>query len=161
VSIKAVSVKAVSVKAVSVKSAGNRGSMSVEFVIAAPMLVVLLLLIAFAGQWFNTTSQVGAAARDAARTASNIVNWDNVQPAAQAAANEDLNGVCTGDPTVLIDQPSPDAWAVGPGQEQDIEVTVSCTMNLDPFNYIGIHGNHTFSATAFAPLDPYSFRTGG
>ena len=48
--------------------------MSVEFIIAAPMLVMLLLLIAFAGQWFNNTNQVGAAARDAARTAANIVH---------------------------------------------------------------------------------------
>ncbi len=78
--------------------------MSVEFIIAAPMLVMLLLLIAFAGQWFNNTNQVGAAARDAARTASNIVHWPDVQSAATAAAAADLTGVCSGVPTVTIDQ---------------------------------------------------------
>jgi Flp pilus assembly protein TadG len=147
----------VSIRAVFTRKERDRGSMSVEFIIAAPMLVVLLLLIAFAGQWFNTTSQVGAAARDAARTASNIVNWGNVQGAAQSAAEDDLTGVCDGTPSVKIDQPAAGDWANAP----EIEVTVSCTMSLAPFNYIGIGGQHTFSAIAFAPLDPFSFRTDG
>lgn len=136
-------------------SVKDRGSMSVEFIIAAPMLVMLLLLIAFAGQWFNNTNQVGAAARDAARTASNIVHWPDVQSAATAAAAADLTGVCSGDPTVTIDQPAAGDWATA-GQ---IEVTVSCVVPQSMFNYIGVTGSHTFTAVAYAPLDPYSYRT--
>jgi Flp pilus assembly protein TadG len=131
--------------------------MSVEFVIAAPLLVALLLLVAFAGQWFNNTSQVGAAARDAARTASNIVSWQNVHSTAVTAAAADLNGVCEGNPSVTIDAPAAGAWATAP----QIEVTVSCTVPWDVFNYIGITGSHTFTAVAYAPLDPYSYRVSG
>jgi Flp pilus assembly protein TadG len=133
------------------------GSMSVEFVIAAPLLVMLLLLIAFAGTWFNNTSQVGGAARDAARTASNIVNWGDVQSTALAAAEQDLNGTCQGNPSVTINQPAPSAWVTA----GEIEVTVSCTVPLSVFNYIGVGGSHTFTAVAYAPLDPYSYRTDG
>jgi Flp pilus assembly protein TadG len=142
---------------VSVDPRSDHGSMSVEFVIAAPLLVMLLLLIAFAGTWFNNTSQVGAAARDAARTASNIVNWGDVQSTALAAAEQDLNGTCQGTPSVTIDQPAASAWVTA----ADIEVTVSCTVPLSVFNYIGVGGSHTFTAVAFAPLDPYSYRTDG
>jgi Flp pilus assembly protein TadG len=138
----------------------DRGSMAVEFVIAAPALVALLLLIAFAGDWFNYSSQVSGAARDAARTASNIVAWQDVQPAALSAAEQDLNTVCEGGPTVTIDQPAAGDWATAP-ETPGIEVTVSCTISLDPFNYIGLGGPYTFSAVAYAPLDPYSYRTSG
>jgi Flp pilus assembly protein TadG len=131
--------------------------MAVEFVIAAPMLVLLLLLIAFAGQWFNDTSQIGAAARDAARTASNIVYWKDVDDAAKAAADQDLNGVCSGGPSVTVNQPGMATWATAP----QIEVTVSCAVPLSMFNYIGLHGTHTITSVAYAPLDPYSYRADG
>jgi Flp pilus assembly protein TadG len=136
----------------------DRGSMAVEFVIAAPALVMMLLLIAFAGQWFNNTSQVGTAARDAARTASDIVDGLNVHDTAVTAAERDLSGACESDPTVTIKLlPIGADWVAA----QTIEVTVSCTMSLDMFNYIGLSGSQTFSAVAYAPLDPYSYRTDG
>jgi hypothetical protein len=138
-------------------SVTDRGSMTVEFVIAAPMFVALMLLIAFAGTWFNDTSAVNTAARDAARTASNIVNWGNVHGAAVQAAEQDLTGVCKGNPSVQIDQPVPEDWATAP----QIEVTVTCAMPLAVFNYIGLGGTQNISAVAYAPLDPYSYRTGG
>jgi Flp pilus assembly protein TadG len=135
----------------------DRGSMTVEFVIVAPMFVALMLLIALAGTWFNDTSAVNAAARDAARTASNIVNWGNVQGAATQAAEQDLSGLCQGNPSVQIDQPPPEAWATAP----QIEVTVTCAVPLSLFNYIGLGGSRNVSAVGYAPLDPYSYRTGG
>ena len=56
-----------------------------------------------------------------------------------------------------IYRPKPTAgdWATA-GQ---IEVTVSCVVPLSMFNYIGVTGSHTFTAVAYAPLDPYSYRT--
>jgi Flp pilus assembly protein TadG len=140
-----------------VRPGSDRGSMSVEFIIAGPLLVALLLLIAFAGQWFNNTSQVGAAARDAARTASNIVSWDNVYSTALSAADLDLKGACAGNPSVTVNAPAAATWA----NAQQIEVTVSCTVPWSVFNYIGIGGSHTFTAVAYAPLDPYSYRVDG
>ncbi len=48
----------------------DRGSMAVEFVIAGPALVLLLLLVSAGGQWLNLSGDVGAAARDSVRAAS-------------------------------------------------------------------------------------------
>ena len=45
----------------------DRGSMAVEFVVAAPALVLLLLLVAAGGQWLNLTGKVGSATRDAVK----------------------------------------------------------------------------------------------
>jgi len=44
--------------------------MAVEFVIAGPALVVLLLLVSAGGQWLDLTGDVSAAARDSVRAAS-------------------------------------------------------------------------------------------
>jgi hypothetical protein len=130
--------------------------MSVEFSLAAPLLVVLMLLVAFGGFWFNSTSQVGAAARDAARTASDIVDWGGAQGAATVAAQQDLSGACPGGLLVQVIYLPAGSFAAA----TEVEATVHCTMSLSPFNYIGVTGNHQFSAIAYAPLDPYSYRTG-
>ncbi len=70
--------------------------MAVEFVVAAPAFVLLLLLVAAGGQWVSASGEVGAAARDAVRQATLEVSYADVQPAAQVAAQGDLNNLCPG-----------------------------------------------------------------
>src|SRR5712691_10613785 len=57
----------------------ERGSATVEFVIAAPLLAAVLLLVAGLGRIAEARGQVEGAAREAARTAS-------LQPAPAGAA---------------------------------------------------------------------------
>ena len=74
---------------------GDRGSMAVEFVVAAPALVLLLLLVSAGGQWLNLTGKVGSAARDAVRAASvarTFADGHNRSPAAKDFGSGENNG---------------------------------------------------------------------
>jgi Flp pilus assembly protein TadG len=77
----------------------DRGSMAVEFVIAAPLLVLMLLLVSAGGEWLNLAGNVTAAARDAARAASLARTMDDAQAAATSAATVDLGSNCAAGPT--------------------------------------------------------------
>ena len=141
----------------------DRGSMAVEFVVAAPAFVVLLLLVGAGGQWVSASGEVGAAARDAVRQASLEVSYANVQSAAQTAAQADLNNLCPGAAKTSVEllaagQPvGAGDWASG---AQVVEVTVSCNVSLKAFTAIGIPASQTFTDVAAAPLDQFSERTG-
>jgi Flp pilus assembly protein TadG len=137
--------------------------MAVEFVVAAPAFVVLLLLIAAGGQWVNASGQVGAAARDAVRQASLEVTLTNAKSAATSTARADLNSLCPGTATASVQllangqQVGGDDWANG---AQVVEVKVSCDVSLKAFAVIGIPASQTFTDVAAAPLDQFSERTG-
>jgi Flp pilus assembly protein TadG len=137
---------------------GDRGSMAVEFVVAAPALVLLLLLVAAGGQWLNLTGKVGSATRDAVRSASLARTFADAQANAQTAAQSDLAGVCSGGAPATKVQLFTNGAPVGAGDfavAQDIEVTVSCVANLAAFHVIGFPVSQTFGDTAAAPLDPF------
>ena len=139
----------------------DRGSMAVEFVVAAPALVLLLLLVSAGGQWLNLTGKVGSAARDAVRAASLARTFADAQANAQTAAQSDLAGVCSGGAPVTKVQLFSNGAPVGAGNfavAQDIEVTVSCVANLAAFHVIGFPVSQTFGDTTAAPLDPFEDR---
>jgi Flp pilus assembly protein TadG len=136
----------------------DRGSMAVEFVIAGPALVLLLLLVSAGGQWLDLTGDVSAAARDSVRAASFARQYNEASADAQAAAQADLNGVCVGNrvntPVSLYQGGVP----VGDGDfaaAQDVEVTVSCQASLKIFGLVHFPVSETFTDTAAAPLDPF------
>jgi Flp pilus assembly protein TadG len=138
--------------------------MAVEFVVAAPAFVLLLLLVGAGGQWVSASGEVGAAARDAVRQASLEVSYANVAPAVQSTAQGDLNNLCPGAAKTSVEllaggQPvGAGDWANGGAQE--VEVTVSCNVGLKAFTLIGIPASETFTDVAAAPLDQFSERTG-
>jgi Flp pilus assembly protein TadG len=140
---------------------GDRGSMAVEFVVAAPALVLLLLLVSAGGQWLNLTGKVGSAARDAVRAASLARTFADAQANAQSAARADLAGVCSGGAPNTTVQLFSGGAPVGAGNfavAQDVEVTVSCVASLAAFHVIGFPVSQTFGDTAAAPLDPFEDR---
>lgn len=143
---------------------GDRGSMAVEFVVAVPAFVLLLLLIGFGGQWVSATSEVGAAARDAARQATLEVSYADVPQAAQSVAQGDLGNLCTGNAGTNV-QLLENGVKVGPGDwgngAQVVEVTVTCKVNLRVFSALGIPATQKFSDRADAPLDQFTQRNGG
>ena len=136
----------------------DRGSMAVEFVVAAPGFLLLLLLIAAGGDWVSSSGQVGAAASDAARAASVARSGTEAAAAAIGAAKYDLRGACTGGAPVTTVTPLPS----GPASfatAQDVQVTVQCTVNLQAFKVVGFPVTTTFTRTAVAPLDPFVQRS--
>jgi Flp pilus assembly protein TadG len=136
--------------------------MAVEFVVAAPAFILLLLLIGAGGQWVSASGEVGAAARDAARQASLEVSYADLQQAAQTAAQGDLNNLCPGAAKTSV-QLLANGQPVGAGEwvngAQVIEVTVSCNVGLQAFTAIGLPASQTFTDVAAAPLDEFSERT--
>ena len=145
------------------RGARDRGSMAVEFVVAAPAFVLLLLLIAVGGEWVSASGEVGAAARDAARQATLEVSYADVPVTAHSVAQGDLGNLCPGAAATSVQlladgQPvGPADWAVG---AQVAQVRVSCNVSLRVFAVLGIPATQTFTDVATAPLDPFSERTG-
>jgi Flp pilus assembly protein TadG len=140
----------------------DRGSMAVEFVIAVPAVVFLLVLVSAGGQWLDLTGQFGSAARDAVRAASLARTFADAQADAQAAAAADLTGVCVGGPLQVTVQLIQGGGTVGAGDfatAQDITVTLSCPASLKAFHLIGLEPTQTFGDTAAAPLDPFEDRS--
>jgi Flp pilus assembly protein TadG len=136
----------------------DRGSMAVEFVIAGPALVVLLLLVSAGGQWLDLTGDVSAAARDSVRAASFARQYNEASADAQAAAQADLNGVCIGNLPKAAVSLYQGGVPVGGGDfaaAQDVEVTVSCQASLKIFGLVHFPASETFTDTAAAPLDPF------
>ena len=140
----------------------DMGSMAVEFVVAAPAFILLLLLIGAGGQWVSASGEVGAAARDAARQASLAVSYADLQQAVQTAAQGDLNNLCPGAAKTSFELLA-NGQPVGAGEwvngAQVIEVTVSCNVGLQAFTAIGLPASQTFTDVAAAPLDEFSERT--
>ena len=136
--------------------------MAVEFVVAAPAFILLLLLIGAGGQWVSASGEVGAAARDAARQASLEVSYADLQQAVQTAAQGDLNNLCPGAAKTSFELLA-NGQPVGAGEwvngAQVIEVTVSCNVGLQAFTAIGLPASQTFTDVAAAPLDEFSERT--
>lgn len=141
----------------------DKGSMAIEFVVAAPAFVLLLLLIGAGGQLVSASGEVSAAARDAARQASLEVSYANLRSTVQTVAQADLNNLCPGAATTSFDLLA-DGTSVGPGDwvsgAQEVRVTVRCNVNLSAFTAIGIPASVTLPDTAAAPLDQFSERTG-
>jgi len=139
----------------------DRGSMAVEFVVAAPALVLLLLLVSAGGQWLSATGDVGSAARDAVRGASLARTFADAQANAQAAAQADLGARCSGGAPATKIQLFADGAPVGAGAfatAQQVQVTVSCVASLGVFHVIGFPVSQTFTDSATAPLDPFEDR---
>lgn len=135
----------------------EKGSMAVEFVVAVPGFLILLLLIAAGGDWVSSSGQVGAAASDAARAASLARDETDANTAASTAARYDLRGACTGgDPATTVTPLPPGAsFATATA----VQVTVDCTVKLQAFQVIGFPVTSTFTRSAVAPLDLFVQRS--
>jgi Flp pilus assembly protein TadG len=135
----------------------DRGSMAVEFVVAVPGFLILLLLVAAGGDWVSSSGQVGAAASDAARAASLARDQNDANTAASNAAAYDLRGACTGgDPATSV---TPLPLGTPFATATAVQVTVNCTVKLQAFKVIGFPATTTFTRTAVAPLDVFVQRS--
>ena len=122
----------------------ERGSLTVEFVLLAPLVIVLMLFLVLAGRVVEAHGQVDGAARDAARAASLARSLGAADADARAAVNADINGWCQ---DITVDGFTPGSMAV--------TVSLRCSLDL---SYLGV-GTVTINGYAVAPLDQFVART--
>jgi len=137
----------------------ERGSISVELVVLAPALMLLLLLIAAGARVVEVQGHIDGAARDAARAASLARSPDDAQRFAQQAAQADLGTTSWCSPRTVSATvsgfPGPGPLPAGGAA---VTATVSCTVNMSPFRALGFAAGLRFTGQAAAPLDPFVCR---
>jgi Flp pilus assembly protein TadG len=135
---------------------GQRGSISVELVVLAPGLALLLLLIAAGARVVEVQGHIDGAARDAARAASVARSYPQAVQAAQQAARADLGPTSLCAPRSVSVQVA--GYPAAPLTVAAVTVTVTCEVNMSPFTALGFGLSKRFTGQAVAPLDPFMCR---
>jgi Flp pilus assembly protein TadG len=141
------------------RRSGVAGSATVELVLVAPLLLVLLLFMVFAGRVVVAMGELEAAARDAARAASLSRSPQAAWQAAQQAAAADLaqtRRVTCQRLEVEVDttafQPRQTATGATAGS---VAVSVRCQVRLSDLSLLGLGGTRVVQRRAIAPVDAF------
>ncbi|WP_300399937.1 TadE family protein [Nocardioides sp.] len=140
------------------KRRDDRGSASIEAAIAVPAFALFVGLIIFGGRTAVVRHSLESAAADAARSASILrVEADAKKAAKDAAvtnlANQGINCLRV-DVAIDTQQFSHDV-----GTPAQVDVTVSCLLDLSDLSVPGVPGTRTISATMTSPLDTWRERS--
>jgi len=111
----------------------ERGTAAVELALLAPVLVVLVAVVAAAGRMVETKSAILSVAREAARAASEASNAAAAHDAALATAEEVAAGLGL-DPARLSVSQDPGGF----GRGEPYEVTVSYQVPLGDLPGLGL-----------------------
>ncbi|MDT3444497.1 TadE/TadG family type IV pilus assembly protein [Pseudofrankia sp. BMG5.37] len=130
---------------------GEAGSFAVEFAVAAPALILALLVLAVAAVYATARADVARAAREAARAASLTTSPDQAATVADTTARHNLPGhLCAAgsiqvhtDLSTLTTTPGQGGGGLGL-----VTVMVSCQL-------AGVPGNRQVQASGDAVLDEY------
>jgi len=132
------------------QAGADRGSVTVELVLLAPVLLAVLGLIVGLGRIADAGGLVTGAARDGARAASLARTPAAAAAAARTAAAGDLTDAGLACPGLDV---AADTAAFVPGGL--VRVTVRCTVRLADLAVPGLPGTRTLTATSAAPLERY------
>lgn len=135
----------------------DRGSISLELAILAPVLLGLIAFAVYCGRLVIAENAVQEAARAAARSASIAPTAADAQSSAQATAAATLgqqNLHCTST-TIDVDT---SGFAVQVGQPASVVVTISCVVQMDDLVVPGLPGSRTVTAEFTSPIDSYRIR---
>lgn len=129
---------------------GDRGSMAVEIVLLAPLMVAFMMLVVAGGRYVAVRGDIEATTRDAVRAAT--LEKDEGRALAvvadiTASSLQDV-GACSG--------PELSGNFVSGGM---LTVTISCEVSYDGLGLIGLPGSKTVTISSSAPIDTYR-RTG-
>lgn len=135
----------------------DRGSMSVELVMIAPVLVFIILLLVAGGRLALAGNAAEAAAVAAAREASLSRTTAQAQTNANAAAQIAMaqSGYACTELTVVI---SDAGLNVPLGQVGTVSAALTCTLNMSDIALPGLPGTKTLTADAFSPVDAFRER---
>lgn len=135
----------------------DRGSISLELAICAPVLIGMLALVGIFGRTAMATSHVDGAAFSAARAASIQRSEPEAQDAADSAARDylDQQGMSCQDVTVTVDT---SGFAAPVGTPSQVSVDVSCRVPLSDLAALVPANDRTFTGEAVSPIDRYRGR---
>ena len=132
----------------------ERGSMAIEVVALAPVLVLVLLFVVAVGKWVDRKADVEAIARDAARAASLERDIGSAQNAADQVLSNAEARLYDGAWCEPVNLGGSDFVAGGM-----VEARVTCQLPWEGFAPIGLSGSVEIGAVAESPLDQWR-RTG-
>jgi Flp pilus assembly protein TadG len=126
------------------------GTIAVETAVLAPALLVLMLLVVFAGRAAHADADVRSAAARAARAASLAADADAAAAAARAtaAANLQTAGIECGATEVSA---TVDDFRAG----GTVTVRVACQISNADLTLLAVPGSRWSSASATQPVDRY------
>ena len=136
----------------------DRGSASLELVIMAPALLLILGVAIYAGRVSSAGQTVEQAASAAARTASIARTGPAAQTSGDAAARDSLTqqGLRCSSTSITVDT---SGFTRAVGAAAAVTVTVTCAVNTSDLAFPGLPGSRTVTGTAVSPLDTYRSRT--
>lgn len=128
----------------------DRGSVAVETAVVAPALVVLLLLVVFAGRVSQAEGDVRRAASEGARAASLEQHPEGADLAAKETVQANLatSGVGCGRLETTVDTSN-----FAPGGS--VAVSVRCTASMADVALLGVPGERVFEARSVEVIDRY------
>jgi Flp pilus assembly protein TadG len=135
----------------------DRGSVTLEFVVLAPVLLALIGLLIMAGRVGIASNSVEAAADEAARSASISRTAAGARSAAQDGARRTLAAQDLRCSSVQVDVDT-SGFAVPVGLPAQVRATVTCVVALGDLALPGFPGSRTVTATAVSPVDTYRER---
>jgi len=136
----------------------ERGSATLELVIIAPAILLILAAAIYAGRVTIAGQSVEHAAADAARTASIARTGPTAQTSADAAGRGSLaqQGLRCSSTSVSVDT---SGFSRPAGTPATVTATITCVVSTSDLAAPGIPGSHTVTATATSPIDTYRDRT--
>lgn len=137
----------------------DRGGLSLELAILAPVLLMVLALVVAAGRIYLSGSSVDNAARDAARAASLQSSPAAAQGSAEQVADQTLASEGIHCISTSVSVPT-GGFNVPLGQPATVTVTVSCRAPLGNIGLPGLPGTKLLTGTFTSSLDPYHVRNG-
>lgn len=130
---------------------GDRGAAAAELALAAPLLVLMFLIVVGAGRLVETRLRLNDAAHQAARAASLARDPASAARAAHASAAASLD---TGGASCTRVSADVDTSRFHPGGS--VAVTVTCTVDLADLTGVPLPtGSDTQQAAFTAPIDTW------
>ncbi len=127
---------------------GERGTMAVEIVLLAPVMMAFMMLVVAAGRYVSVRGDIEAASRDAVRAAS----LERSEGAAQSIAVDTALAALQDGADCQTAALSGDFVAGGM-----ITVSLTCEVSYDGLGLIGLPGSKTVTIESSAPIDRYKW----
>ncbi|MFB6722260.1 TadE/TadG family type IV pilus assembly protein [Kribbella sp. NPDC056345] len=129
---------------------GDRGTMALEMVVLAPILLLLFMFLLAAGRYFQTTALAESAARDGARAASMSRSQTDAQVRVNDAVTRTMGQAvksCKESASGII------TTTLAAGAPLSVEVT--CTIDYRDLSFLGLGGDTTVTKRFTSSVDPY------